>query len=61
VALGVLVIRRWLMQPHLRGKCPLELVGYDLTQIPLARYLRDGPRGMAPLALGATRAELVPK
>jgi len=29
------------VQPHLRGKCPLELAGYDLTQVPLARYLRE--------------------
>lgn len=29
------------VQPHLRGKCPLELAGYDLTKIPLARYLRE--------------------
>jgi hypothetical protein len=47
------------VQPHLRGKCPLELAGYDLTQAPLARYLRE--HGTAPLARSAARAEVVPK
>jgi len=45
------------VQPHLRGKCPLELAGYDLTQVPLARYLRE--HGTAPLI--PPRAEVVPK
>jgi len=47
------------VQPHLRGKCPLELAGYDLTQVPLARYLRE--HGTAPLTRSAARAEVVPK
>ncbi len=29
------------VQPHLRGRCPLELAGYDLSQVPIARYLRQ--------------------
>ena len=45
------------VQPHLRGKCPLELAGYDLTQVPLARYLRE--HGTAPLI--PTRSEVVPE
>jgi len=45
------------VQPHLRGKCPLELAGYDLTQVPLACYLRE--HGTAPLI--PTWAEVVPK
>jgi transposase-like protein len=45
------------VQPHLRGKCPLELAGYDLTQVPLARYLRE--HGTAPLI--PSRAEVVPQ
>jgi transposase-like protein len=49
------------VQPHLRGKCPLELAGYDLTQVPLARYLRDGSLSLAPPAHCAERAEVVPK
>ncbi len=44
-------------QPHLRGKCPLELAGYDLSQVPLARYLRE--HGTRPLIPPTT--ELVPK
>ena len=28
------------VQPHLRGMCWLELAGYDLTQVLLARYLQ---------------------
>jgi len=47
------------VQPHLRGKCPLELAGYDLTLAPLARYLRE--HGTAPLTRTAARAEVVPK
>ena len=47
------------VQPHLRGKCPLELAGYDLTQVPLARYLRE--HGTAPLSRSTARAEVVPK
>ena len=49
------------VQPHLRGKCPLELAGYDLTPVPLARYLRDGPCGLALLTPNAPQAEVVPK
>ena len=49
------------VQPYLRGKCPLELAGYDLTQVPLARYLRDGALSLAPLARSAEQAEVVPK
>jgi transposase-like protein len=47
------------VQLHLRGKCPLELAGYDLTQVPLARYLRE--HGTAPLICSAARTEVVPK
>lgn len=46
-------------QPHLRGKCPLELAGYDLTQVPLARYLRE--HGTVPLSRSAAQVEVVPK
>jgi hypothetical protein len=49
------------VQPHLRGKCPLELAGYDLTQVPLARYLRGGSLGLALPGRSAERAEVVPK
>jgi transposase-like protein len=45
------------VQPHLRGKCPLELAGYDLTHIPLAGYLRQ--HGTVPLV--SAPAEIVPK
>ena len=45
------------VQPHLRGKCPLELAGYDLSQVPLARYLRE--HGTCPLIPAVT--EVVPK
>jgi len=45
------------VQPHLRGKCPLEWAGYDLSQVPLARYLREhGARPLIP-----TPAVVVPK
>jgi transposase-like protein len=47
------------VQPHLRGKCPLELAGYDLTQVPLARYLQE--HGTVPLTRSATQVEVVPK
>jgi transposase-like protein len=49
------------VQPYLRGKCPLELAGYDLTHMPLARYLRDGSLGLAQPGRSAERAEVVPK
>jgi hypothetical protein len=47
------------VQPHLRGRCPLELAGYDLTQVPLAYYLRE--HGTVPLIRGAAQPEVVPK
>ena len=49
------------VQPHLRGKCPLELAGYDLTQAPLARYLRDGSQSLALPGRCGEQAEVVPK
>ena len=49
------------VQPYLRGKCPLDLAGYDLTQVPLARYLRDGALSLAPPARSAEQTEIVPK
>lgn len=45
------------VQPYLRGKCPLELAGYDLSQVPLASYLRQ--HGTVPLV--PSLAEVVPK
>jgi transposase-like protein len=45
------------VQPHLRGKCPLELAGYDLSNVPLARYLRE--HSLVPLV--SSRPELVPR
>jgi transposase-like protein len=47
------------VQPHLRGKCPLELAGYDLARVPLARYLRE--HGTVPLMRSAAQVEVVPK
>ena len=44
------------VQPHLRGRSPLELAGYDLSTVPLARYLRE--HSTAPLL--ALPSELVP-
>ncbi|MGC9347901.1 MAG: IS66 family transposase [Anaerolineae bacterium] len=44
-------------QPHLRGRCPLELAGYDLSHVPLARYLRE--HSTAPLC--PDPAEVVPR
>jgi transposase-like protein len=49
------------VQPHLRGKCPLELAGYDLSHMLLARYLRDGTPGLALSGRSAEGAEVVPK
>ena len=40
----------------IRGKCPLELAGYDISQIPIARILRGQLLGWAP----ETLRELVP-
>jgi transposase-like protein len=45
------------VQSYLRGKCPLELAGYDLSQVPLAHYLRE--HGTIPLV--PSQAEVVPK
>lgn len=45
------------VQPHLRGRCPLELAGYDLSNVPLARYLREHSR--APVF--PDPAEVVPR
>jgi transposase-like protein len=47
------------VQPYLRGKCPLELAGYDLTHVPLACYLRE--HATAPLTRSAAPTEVVPK
>jgi transposase-like protein len=44
------------VQTHLRGRCPLELAGYDLSHVPLARYLRE--HSTAPIP--PSPAELVP-
>jgi transposase-like protein len=49
------------VQPHLRGKCPLELAGYDLAQVPLARYLRDGSLRATPPGRNGEPAGVVPK
>jgi len=40
----------------IRGKCPLELAGYDISQIPIARILRRQLMGWSPDSL----RELVP-
>ncbi len=40
-----------------RGKCLLELAGYDLSQVPLARYLRE--HSIVPLV--SAQPEIVPK
>ncbi|MFB0535702.1 MAG: hypothetical protein ACETWR_12060 [Anaerolineae bacterium] len=40
----------------IRGKCPLELVGYDISQMPIAQILRGQLLGWPPETLG----ELVP-
>jgi hypothetical protein len=45
------------VQPYLRGKCPLELAGYDLTHMPLAHFLRE-PNSAPRLS---AHAEVVPK
>jgi hypothetical protein len=41
-------------QPRIRGKCPLELAGYDVSAIPLARLLAAQPpdNGSDPPGLG---------
>ena len=28
-------------QPHVRGKCPLELAGYDVHKLPMAQLFRS--------------------
>jgi hypothetical protein len=45
------------VQPHLRGRSPLELAGYDLSTVPLARYLRE--HSTAPLL--ALPTKVVPR
>jgi hypothetical protein len=35
----------------IRGKCPLELAGYDISQIPMARILRGQLLGWPPETL----------
>jgi hypothetical protein len=32
----------------IRGKCPLELAGYDISQMPIARVLRGQLLGWPP-------------
>ena len=44
-------------QPHLWGRCPLEVAGYDLSHVPLARYLRQ--HSTAPVL--PDLAEVVPR
>lgn len=44
-------------QPHLRGRCPLELAGYDLSQVSLARYLREDSQ----VPIFPDPAEVVPR
>jgi len=43
-------------QPRIRGKCPLEVAGYDVSTLPLTKILRGHLLGWSPLAL----AQLVP-
>ena len=45
------------VQPHLRGRCPLELAGYDLSHVPLARYLREHSQ----VPVSPDPAEVVPR
>jgi len=40
----------------IRGKCPLELAGYDISQMPIARILRAQLLGWPP----ETLRQLVP-
>jgi transposase-like protein len=44
-------------QRRIRGKCPLELAGYDVSKLPMAQLCRGQLLGWPPEAL----AELVPK
>jgi transposase-like protein len=44
-------------QPRIRGKCPLELAGYDVSKLPMAQICRGQVLGWPPEAL----AELVPR
>jgi transposase-like protein len=44
-------------QPRIRGKCPLELAGYDVRQLPMAKICRGQVLDWPPQAL----AEVVPR
>jgi transposase-like protein len=44
-------------QPRIRGKCPLELAGYDVSRLPMAQICRGQVLNWSPEAL----AELVPR
>jgi transposase-like protein len=44
-------------QPRIRGKCPLELAGYDVSKLPMAQLCRGQLLGWPPEAL----ADVVPK
>jgi hypothetical protein len=44
-------------QPRIRGKCPLELAGYDLSKLPMAQICRGQMMDWPPEAL----AEVVPR
>jgi transposase-like protein len=44
-------------QPRIRGKCPLELAGYDVSQLPMDKICRGQVLDWPPEAL----AELVPR
>ena len=35
-------------QPHIRGKCPLELAGYDISQLPMRQICRGWAMGWPP-------------
>lgn len=35
-------------QPRIRGKCPLELAGYDISRMPIARIMRARILGLPP-------------
>uniref|UniRef100_UPI0013EADF4D hypothetical protein n=1 Tax=Candidatus Chloroploca sp. Khr17 TaxID=2496869 RepID=UPI0013EADF4D len=44
-------------QERIRGKCPLELAGYDVSTLPMAQLCRGQLLGWPPEGL----AEVVPK
>jgi transposase-like protein len=44
-------------QPRIRGKCPLELAGYDVSKLPMTQICRGQVLEWSPAALG----ELVPR